>query len=115
MRGFITGSHAYGRPGPDSDVDLVVMVDEEATMKLQELSEGQRTVRFGKLNLILCYSETEFSAWRMTTDRLKKIKTDTGAIFDKVGAHVEFEKDRQAVGIQYKGDSGEDFLPEGWL
>ena len=115
MRAFITGSRAYGKPGPKSDIDLVVMADDEAVAILQEHTEGERTVRFGRLNLILCFSETEFAAWRITTDRLKKLKVETGATFDKVAAHAQFEKDRQTVGVEYKGDSGEDYSPESFI
>jgi hypothetical protein len=91
------------------------MADGEAAQTLRQFSEGEKTVRFGKLNLILCYSDTEFAAWKMTTDRLKKVKAETGTTFDKVAAHAQFEKDRQAVGVGYKGDSDEDFSPEEFI
>ena len=29
VRVYLFGSHAYGRPGPDSDIDLYVIVNEE--------------------------------------------------------------------------------------
>jgi len=112
MKAFLTGSHAYGRPGPTSDIDLCVLVDPILAGKLRDMSESTKTVRFGKLNLILCESDTEFAAWKMTTKRLLQIKTATGAIFDKVAAHAEMEKDRASVGIQYKGDSGQDCGPK---
>jgi hypothetical protein len=82
---------------------------------LRDLSDSTRTVRFGKINLILCESDTEFAAWKMTTERLLKIKDETGAIFDKPAAYAEFEKDRVAVGIKYKGNSGEDYSPEEYV
>jgi hypothetical protein len=113
MKSFITGSHAYGNPGPKSDIDLVVMVDDLGEEILRKFSEGCRTVRFGKLNLIICCSESEFAAWKFSTDKLKKLHRETGATFTKEAAHAVFEKDRQALGIQYKGDSGQDFGPEG--
>lgn len=112
MKAFLTGSHVYGTPGSNSDVDLVVMVDDEDFSKVKDLSDSVRTVRFGRLNLILCQSETEFAAWRMTTDRLRKIKKETGVTFDKDAAHVHFEEDRESVGVHYKGDSGENWSPE---
>lgn len=98
MKAFLTGSHVFGRPGPESDIDLCVLVDPILAAKLRDMSESTKTCRFGRLNLILCESDTEFAAWKMSTERLLP--------------HAEFEKDRVAVGIQYKGDSGEDFSPE---
>jgi hypothetical protein len=112
MKAFLTGSHVFGRPGPESDIDLCIMVDPILAGKLRDMSESTNTCRFGRLNLILCESDLEFAAWKMSTERLRQIKTATGAIFDKIAAHAEFEKDRVAVGIQYKGDSGENFSPE---
>lgn len=32
MNAFITGSHAYGTPREDSDIDLVVLVEDESTL-----------------------------------------------------------------------------------
>lgn len=49
--------------------------------------------------------ENEFIAWKTTTDRLRAIHLKTGVVFDKVGAHVEFEKDRKILGVEYQGDS----------
>jgi len=112
MKAFITGSHAYGRPSSKSDIDLVVLADQFAADKLRALSESTKTVRFGRLNIILCFTENEFEAWKTTTDRLSKVHEETGAIYDKVAAHVEFERDRERFGVQYKGDSGEEYSPE---
>jgi hypothetical protein len=111
MKAFLTGSHVFGRPGPQSDIDLCILVDPALAAELRDMSESTKTVRFGRLNLILCESDVEFTAWKFTTERLRQVAT-TGAIFDKIAAHAEMEKDRVAVGVQYKGDSGEDFGPE---
>lgn len=116
MKAFLTGSYVYGTPRPDSDIDLCVRVGTLATSRiLRDLSESVKTVRFGRLNLILCESDTEYAAWKMTTERLMRIATETGQRFDKIAAHEEFEKDRAAVGIQYKGDSGQDYGPEDYV
>jgi hypothetical protein len=115
MKAFLTGSHVFGRPGPQSDIDLCILVDPGLANQLRDMSESTNTVRFGKLNLILCESDLEFATWKMSTERLLQIKNATGAIFDKIAAHDEFEKDRLAVGIQYKGDSGQDYGPEDYV
>ena len=112
MKAFITGSHVYGRPTTKSYIDLVVFMDQFAADKLREKSESSTTVRFGRLNIILCFSEDEFNAWKTTTDRLAKMRRETGATFDKVAAHAEFEKDRSVFGVNYNGDSGQEYSPE---
>lgn len=113
MKSFLTGSHVYGRPTAKSNIDLVIMAEDTAISLLQDQSESLgQTIRFGKLNIILCQSQKEYDAWKTTTERLEKVHRETGAIFDKIAAHAEFEKDREKFGIEYKGDSGQDFSPE---
>lgn len=57
MISFITGSHAYGTPTAESDIDLVVCVDNHADF--DKLSDSPNkinnygAVMYGKLNLIL--------------------------------------------------------------
>lgn len=52
MKAFLTGSYAYGTPHKDSDVDLVVAVDNQTYLKLWELSENSGKLVFGNLNLV---------------------------------------------------------------
>ena len=106
VKAFITGSYAYGRPNKKSDVDLVVFVDLATAEKLQEFSNLVETIRFGKLNIVLCFTEDKFNTWKTTTDRLVEIHRRTGAIFDKISATVEFAKDRRIFGVEYRGNSG---------
>lgn len=77
---FLTGSHVYGTPGPESDIDLVVRVSSQEAEKLQEqadkvcgrqyknLDENLVILRFGKLNLICCITNNQLSAWREATE-----------------------------------------------
>jgi len=106
MKAFLTGSYVYGRPKAKSDIDLVVFADEHTNSLLQKFSDTERTIRFGKLNIILCVDENEYNAWKITTERLTKVHRETGAIYDKVAAHDEFEKDRRILGVEYHGSSG---------
>lgn len=69
MNAFITGSHAYGTPNKDSDVDLVVRMSKATLKKLHELSgikEGE-PLRFGNLNLIACTNDLEMAVWKVGT------------------------------------------------
>jgi len=78
---FLTGSHAYGKPRLDSDVDLVVyMPDTQAAELLDVLgvvnsnSDYDATgyqFRAGQLNVIICTSEADYWAWRSGTEDLK--------------------------------------------
>jgi hypothetical protein len=87
FRPFLTGSRAYGLPRPNSDVDLVLYLDEDDLTKLgiqadqviddAELEDmyGQAyttSLRFGNLNLICCTDDMVFEAWRIITRELKQ-------------------------------------------
>lgn len=81
---FLTGSRVYGQPNGDSDVDMVLRVSREDANLLQSLSDGVvneaqvsdygppgsrqesdfKTLRFGKLNLICCFKDKTFQAWK---------------------------------------------------
>ena len=62
---FITGSRAYGTPMADSDIDLVVRVTSEEFTALNQLADSGlgESLRFGRLNLILCTEDDKYAAW----------------------------------------------------
>lgn len=103
MNAFLTGSRVYGRPGPNSDIDLVVRVDPRLAGILRALSgatgidddAGAKPVRFGKLNLILCETDEQYAVWAKGTAEM----TGSGKPFDKVAAKAVFDKYREAVGL----------------
>lgn len=91
---FLTGSRAYGTPGPDSDVDLAVLTDEATYQMLKTLADEEETLddgeprhpriksateckggplRFGRLNLLCFTRGEEFYAWMHATSTLKGI------------------------------------------
>lgn len=103
-RAFITGSRAYGRPGLNSDVDLVVLVDEATARELIRLSEHKKEpVRFGSLNLILCVDETEYAVWRLGTRQMQRSK----AKHTRDQAREVLDKLRDLAGIKDESQSGE--------
>ena len=77
---FLTGSRAYGTPKKVSDIDLVIMTDEETAMKIAPLADtetfdayegmGHISVQFGKLNLIMCWTQEAYNVWVNTTATL---------------------------------------------
>ena len=84
-KAFVTGSYAYGVPGPDSDVDLVVLVTQAdldrlvAAVKQERhpqdqnyLIAGGTSLRFGMLNLICCTNKAYYDVWLEGTKKLKK-------------------------------------------
>ena len=94
MNSFITGSQVYGKPKPDSDIDLVIRCD-EATLKLltaqadsiDKRSWGEhvppscdgtdivsKSLRFGNLNLVICTDDKRFAAFQLGTLVLKDAK-----------------------------------------
>jgi len=76
--GFVTGSYAYGAPRPDSDIDLVVLVDTDTQVLLQQHSADKGPIRFGKLNLIAVTSTRLFEAWARGTDQMIQEREETG-------------------------------------
>lgn len=83
MKAFLTGSHVYGTPKPESDIDLVVLVspaDLALIMAAHNASDRNDTdysgavtasLKFGKLNLLLETREDRFAIWRLGTSELK--------------------------------------------
>lgn len=78
---FLTGSRAYGNPREDSDVDLVVLVDEADDNSTLDVihaqseapdghydAHGSYSLRYGKLNLIVCTTQEAFDQWRASTN-----------------------------------------------
>ncbi len=89
FRPFLTGSRCYGIPRDDSDIDLVVYLDEADLEEMDTLENivmdkdeelesmyGQaytKSLRFGNLNLICCTDDKVFEAWRIITRELKQM------------------------------------------
>lgn len=83
LQAFLTGSHAYGYPGPDSDIDLVVLVTKDEFDKLRQNADsmegvdeqydenGSCSLRFGNLNLLCFFDERRFLDWKKCTEVLK--------------------------------------------
>ena len=96
MKSFLTGSHVYGTPNEHSDIDLVVRMDSDTVDRLAELtsqdiaeqihySDGSISLRFGKLNLIVCLTDEIYAAWKVATwtAEREKDKKKIGESLDK--------------------------------
>ena len=102
MHAFITGSRAYGKHTSKSDIDLVIRVRPDMANKLRALSDSEDNVRFGKLNLILCETDTEYAVWRMGTSQLML----DGTAHHKREAKEVIDNLRSLVGVSDRYDSG---------
>jgi hypothetical protein len=83
---FISGSHAYGVPNEDSDIDLVIKVaSREVALWLYEMlnddysgsdtpAYGSISIKHGKLNLICCWDENVYEIWRKGTIQLQSLQ-----------------------------------------
>lgn len=84
IEAFLTGSHAYGRPREDSDIDICVLADHITRTTLRALCDDEtsyptkpgydardgESLRFGRINLIVVPNKAEFEAWRQATEEL---------------------------------------------
>lgn len=92
----LTGSRAYGAPGPESDLDLVVLCSRSTAGKLLDLVSqgsaedsaaayeglGERglSLRFGKLNLLVEVEQARFEGWRDATALLVAKARESGPV-----------------------------------
>jgi predicted nucleotidyltransferase len=111
-RAFLTGSRCYGEPREDSDVDVVVRCDHELGLLLRRFADptppvgdgdgdgdeygGHVALRFGALNLILCYDDESFETWREGTDALLAEHFNDWKPITRERAIEEFKKRRGA-------------------
>ena len=81
MNAFLTGSHAYGTPREDSDIDVVVLMNPEDVRTILGVvgprsSDGSAaddcrvSLRFGNLKLLVMVHEDQFRAWQEATEEL---------------------------------------------
>jgi hypothetical protein len=71
---FVTGSRCYSKPRPDSDLDMVIMVDYDTAQTLYNLADKigdskQGSLCFGKLNLILVGDTKTYNEWKRGTEK----------------------------------------------
>lgn len=108
MNAFITGSRAYGKPQPESDIDLVIRVESSTADNLEELSgvKNGEPVRFGKLNLILCRTDEEYALWKMGTAQMLHEKRIYKQSFSQIDAKNVLNTLRNLLGMQDLEQSG---------
>ncbi len=91
MDAFVTGSHAYGSPRPDSDVDLVVFVSPTDAEVIRAESDTKAIpIRYGNLNLIITTDQQEYFAWQKFTDDMKAKRDELGIPISPEEARQEF-------------------------
>lgn len=77
---FLTGSRVYGTPKEDSDLDMVILIEEEEErdyiLALKDNPNAKMTM-FGNINLIVVKSEDEYYAWKSATELLESKKPVT--------------------------------------
>lgn len=116
MYAFLTGSHRYGEPTEESDIDLVVYMDprQVATLRRELCGEDPATVsedapiRYGKLNIIVCTTHRKWLAWATGTEELmvRKERSSMGSVTRNLAVTV-FDSIRYHLGLgPFNGDSG---------
>lgn len=108
MRSFITGSYAYGKPKPESDIDLVIYVNYTTKERLIKLSDYEKMpCKFGRLNLIFATSEEEYAAWLLGKILCVDDKPNNT---NKEINNKHHDKARNLFGTTYDHDSGKSEL-----
>jgi len=113
MNPFLTGSRVYGKPNIDSDIDLVILMDEMEAFDLAARSdkppsteaaihyckEGILMLRFGELNLIVCTDERYYSAWKLATQKAYTKCDEIGMGLDRADSVRIFQDIFQQNGL----------------
>jgi len=113
MRALLSGSHKYGTPHENSDVDLVVyMSPEDAHVLCANADSCVRhnptysSCRYGKLNLMVCTDLKYYGTWEsgLAVLTLRKL-TENQPITRKQAIEV-FSNERAVAGVGslYPGD-----------
>lgn len=78
---FLCGSRVHGVPKPDSDVDMCILVTVDEAKILGDCADisnkqrkgwGSFPVRYGNLNLIVCYDKDTYDRWKQAISILKR-------------------------------------------
>jgi len=84
---FLTGSRVYGIPREDSDIDMVILVSENDSETLKNISDtGKYPIQFASLNLILVKNQEEYNRWLLAMRRClinKPVDRDTAILIHK--------------------------------
>jgi predicted nucleotidyltransferase len=106
MKAFLTGSHIYGNPTGDSDIDLVIRIEDGAFDQLLSQSDsGTLPLKFGKLNLIAARTDEDFAGWLLGKKLCleKVLKLNRSLTKDEcIKIHEEV---RQAANLPYGNES----------
>lgn len=107
---FITGSRAYGNPRPDSDIDLVVRMDEAtlAILRLLNESGNDNVIRFGNLNIIPALSDADYAVWVVGTKQLIRRKECFGESISRDDAKGLLDNLRSDLGLSHFENSPSD-------
>ena len=99
MEIIFTGSRVYGRPKKDSDLDIVILCnDEEARLlnlvcdkekqRTANYPEGSFNLYFGNLNIIVTTDEGTFNSWKEGTQLLKDMSDYNEIVTKKIAIKV---------------------------
>jgi hypothetical protein len=108
MKAFLTGSHVYGEPREDSDIDIVIPMEKGDLTRLVQILDNmdgdwdemdvgypKTTFRVGPFNLIFVDGGGHMKVWKEGTEKLKKRKQRTDKPVTRKAAIRLFDKLRQ--------------------
>lgn len=87
---YIFGSYAWGKPDEDSDLDLLIVIDEYTKDHYKTISDGYKSLDGLRIfKDIIVYTKKEFDAACMDTSTLcnKIVQRGKKIYEDKIGSH----------------------------
>jgi predicted nucleotidyltransferase len=84
---YLFGSHAYGQPNDDSDVDLLIVVNDSDTPNRKKIVEGYRALR--ELHIpkdIVVVTQSQFDKRSRWLSSIERVVTDKGRLLYDSGS-----------------------------
>jgi len=78
---YLFGSHAYGQPNDDSDVDLLIVISDSDVLSRDKIVEGYRALReFHIPKDIIVVNQSQFDKRSRWLSSIERVVTDKGRL-----------------------------------
>jgi hypothetical protein len=111
---FVTGSRAIGGSTKNSDIDLVIFVDNPITEELLETNSDRNgiPVYYGSLNLLICNTPEKYLFWKKALSLCIEQSTNLARDLTKEERCEIHENLAKELGIPFKNGKPTDYDPD---